>query len=62
MNPEFYQGFNLRWLLSVIIPVACGFVLMRGGDPTWAERGYGLITGALISAGLGANQTAFNKQ
>lgn len=62
MNPEFFQGFSLRWLLSVVVPVACGFALMQGGDPIWQERGYGLITGALISAGLGANQTAFTKQ
>ena len=57
----FWEGFNLRWLLTLLIPVGCGFVLLQSGDPAWQERGYGLITGALMSAGLGANQTAFKQ-
>lgn len=61
MNSSFFEGFNLKWLLSMMIPVACGIFFVRMGDPIWAERGFGLITGALISAGLGANQTAFKQ-
>ena len=57
----FWEGFNLRWLITIVIPVACGFALLHSADPAWQERGYGLITGALMSAGLGANQTAFKQ-
>lgn len=58
---SFFEGFNLRWLLTLLIPIGCGVLLLQSGDPSWQERGYGLITGALMSAGLGANQTAFKQ-
>ncbi|CAB4196317.1 hypothetical protein UFOVP1287_68 [uncultured Caudovirales phage] len=58
---SFFEGFNLKWLITLLIPVGCGILLLQSGDASWQERGYGLITGALMSAGLGAQQTAFKQ-
>lgn len=56
---EIFEGFNLRWLLSLLIPIGVGLYLMR--SPETADTGLGILLGSGVTGAASANQTAFRK-